>query len=98
MKSKIVSVDEYMNQFDEAIQKRLKQIRFLILNSDSMIEEKISWGVPTYYYHGYLLQIAAYKTHIGFYTTPSTISYFQNKISEFPTNNKNTMNIPHDKD
>jgi len=32
--------------------------------------EKISYGIPTFYFNGNLVHFAAYDHHIGFYPTP----------------------------
>jgi len=39
-------------------------------------EEAISWGMPTFRFHGNLVHFAAYKNHIGFYPGSSAINAF----------------------
>lgn len=89
------SVDSYIRQYDEPIQKHLIACRQLILTTIPDVEEKISWGVPTYYWHGYLLQFAANKKHLGFYLTPSLLQQFKEELACYDTNNKNTIRFPY---
>ena len=74
-----ITVDEYINSFYQQIQINLIKLK------------KISWGVPTYFQDGFLVQFAAYKKHIGFYTSPQTIEAFKTELANYKTNNKNTV-------
>lgn len=94
----IGTVEQYVKQFPEATQNKLNRFRSMILACCPDVEEKISWGAPTYYYRGYLLQIAAYQKHIGFYTSPEVIALFRDALSTYKTNHKNTMQIPIDQE
>jgi len=85
------TVDEYINEFESPAKDQLIILRNVIKEILPDVEERLSWGVPTYYYHGYLIQFAGYKKHIGFYTTPSTIDNFKEELKEYKTNNKNTI-------
>lgn len=97
-KHTITSVDEYINQFPEATQKKLIQLRSIITSTCPQAQEKLSWGAPTYYLNGYLLQFAAYQHHIGFYTSPEVLNAFKEALSTYNTNEKNTMQIPLDQE
>lgn len=90
-----MNVQEYISNYSEDEQKLMNHLRSLILSYN--VEEKISWGVPTYYYHGYLLQFSMCKNHLGFYLTPTTISHFKERLSSYKTNSKNTIHLPKDK-
>ena len=79
-----ITVDEYINSFYQQIQINLIKLRKIIKETAPEAQEKISWGVPTYFQDGFLVQFAAYKKHIGFYTSPQT-------IDNYKTNNKNTV-------
>lgn len=93
-KHTITSVDEYINQFPKATQEKLKQMRSIVTSTCPQAQEKLSWGAPTYYLNGYLLQYAAYQHHIGFYTSPEVLNTFKEALSTYKTNEKNTMQIP----
>ena len=77
-----ITVDEYINSFYQQIQINLIKLRKIIKETAPEAQEKISWGVPTYFQDGFLVQFAAYKKHIGFYTS---------ELANYKTNNKNTV-------
>ena len=60
----------------------------LIKKTMPQIEEKLSWGAPTYVLKVYCLQFAGYQKHLGFYTSPATIRQFQTDLKPYKTNEK----------
>lgn len=86
-----ITVDEYINSFYQQIQINLIKLRKIIKETAPEAQEKISWGVPTYFQDGFLVQFAAYKKYIGFYTSPQTIEAFKTELANYKTNNKNTV-------
>lgn len=92
------TVEEYLKDFPQDVQWRLNRIREIILNTVPEVQEKISWGAPSYYAGAYLMQIAGYENHIGFYTCPETLAAFREELTPFRTNTKNTVQFPHDKE
>ncbi|WP_459476932.1 iron chaperone [Clostridium saccharoperbutylacetonicum] len=77
------SIDEYILQFSPDIQDILKMLRKVIKEAAPDAEEKISWGMPAFAYHGSLVYFAAHKNHIGFYPAPSGIEAFKQELSEY---------------
>ena len=51
MQPKFLTVDEYIASYPNDIQAQLNELRTIIKNTSPEIEEKLSWGAPTYYYH-----------------------------------------------
>lgn len=77
-------IDEYLADFDGDTLKKLVAIRRTIkeiVPRESI--EKISYGVPTYYFNGNLVHFAGYKTHIGFYPGSAPIEEFKDELSGF---------------
>lgn len=87
----INTVDEYINFFDNEIKVKLILFRKIIKETAPEATEKIAWGVPTYMQNGFLVQFAACKKHIGFYSSPATINRFKDELINYKTNNKNTV-------
>lgn len=58
-------VDEYIHLQSPQNQLILRWLRQLLLVSSPSIREKISWGVPFYYCHGYLCYLNPLKTQTG---------------------------------
>jgi uncharacterized protein YdhG (YjbR/CyaY superfamily) len=60
-------VDAYIGAAPEAARPMLRQLRQAIRDAVPDAEEKISYGMPHYRYHGRLAYFAAHKQHVGLY-------------------------------
>ncbi|MDX1417327.1 MAG: DUF1801 domain-containing protein [Candidatus Promineifilaceae bacterium] len=99
MKSKQTTpatIDEYIARFPEDIQAILQQIRQTIRQAAPDAEERISYQMPTFYLQGNLVHFGAFKTHIGFYPTPSGIEQFNEELSAYK-GSKGSVQFPLDK-
>ncbi|HLO73690.1 MAG TPA: DUF1801 domain-containing protein [Flavobacterium sp.] len=97
MQTKTYSIDEYINNFPENVQNILTKIRTIIQEIAPEATEKISYGIPTFYFNGNLVHFAAYKNHVGFYPGASGIEKFQKEISTYK-NSKGTVQFPLNED
>jgi uncharacterized protein YdhG (YjbR/CyaY superfamily) len=77
------NIDEYIACFPSEIQAILQEIRLTIAKTAPEATEKISYGMPTFVLKGNLVHFAAFKNHIGFYSTPSGTSQFQQEILKY---------------
>ena len=78
------TVASYFAKFPEASQKRMQQIRALILEKAPEAQESISYGMPAYKTNGKpLIYFAAFKNHIGLYATPSGHTHFADALSQY---------------
>lgn len=77
------SVDEYIAQFPEEIQQKLREMRAVIHAAAPEATEKISYQMPTFYLRGNLVHFAAFKQHIGFYPVPSGIAAFEAELAPY---------------
>lgn len=75
------TIDEYIITFPKEVQTILQQIRTTIQNVAPKAIEKMSYGIPTFYLNGNLVHFAAFKSHIGFYATPSGHKEFAKELS-----------------
>ncbi|KAF5034773.1 MAG: hypothetical protein GX626_11010 [Spirochaetales bacterium] len=91
-------VDAYIMQFDDEKQRRLQSIRSLVHDLVSDASECISWRMPTFRLAGGgpIIQIAAFKNHIGLYPEPEAIEAFKAELSGFPTS-KGAIQLPLDR-
>ena len=96
MPAKPRDVDQYIKSFPVEIQKRLEKVRSAIAKVAPGATESIKWGMPSFSYKRILVNFAAFKNHIGFYPTPSTILAFTKEIKGY-TNAKGSVQFPHDK-
>ncbi|MEG0737589.1 MAG: DUF1801 domain-containing protein, partial [Longicatena sp.] len=83
MKSPYTTIDAYIADQLETIQPYLYEIRQIIQDCAPEAQGKISWGMPTYVFHGNLVHFAANKHHTGFYPGESGVSAFQNELKEY---------------
>ncbi|MCX6302775.1 MAG: DUF1801 domain-containing protein [Bacteroidia bacterium] len=79
------NVDEYIAQFPDHIQIKLREIRTTIKKAAPDAEEKISYQMPAFTLKGILVYFAAQTNHIGFYPTSSGIKAFQKELAGYKT-------------
>jgi len=90
------SIDEYIASFPKNVQYILEELRRVIKESAPEAQETISYGIPTFKLNGNLVHFAAYKSHIGFYPTPSAIEAFKEDLSPYEMS-KGAIRFPLDK-
>jgi uncharacterized protein YdhG (YjbR/CyaY superfamily) len=84
MKIEYKSVDQYISSFPEEIQLLLTKIRKTIKENAAEAEESISYGMPAYKTNGKpLVYFSAFKSHIGFYATPTGHAEFADELSKY---------------
>ncbi|WP_300666426.1 DUF1801 domain-containing protein [Fluviicola sp.] len=84
MKTTFTNVDEYLLEFENETRERLVAIRKLILETAPEVIESISYGMPAYKVNGKpLVYFAGYKSHIGFYATPTGHKAFEKELSKY---------------
>jgi uncharacterized protein YdhG (YjbR/CyaY superfamily) len=92
------NIDEYIKTFPADIQSKLQEIRNLTKKLAPTAVETISYGMPTFKLNGKnLIHFAGYKTHIGFYPTPSALVAFEKELSVYKTS-KGTAQFKLDED
>jgi uncharacterized protein YdhG (YjbR/CyaY superfamily) len=89
------TIDEYIETFEPAIQKTLREIRAFVKAQAPGAAEKIAYGMPTFYLKGNLIHFAAFKDHYGFYPSPSGIDAFEDELAPYRTG-KGTLRFPLD--
>jgi len=82
-KSHPTTIDEYIAQFPEDVQRILSKVREVIRDSAPQAIEKISYQMPAFYLNGMLVWFAGYKHHIGFYPKGSGIEAFNEELSVY---------------
>ena len=65
------------------MQSVLQTLRQTIHQAAPDAVEKISYGMPTFTLKGNLVHFGAFKTHIGFYPTPSGIEKFKDELAVY---------------
>ena len=90
-------IDTYIQQQDPAIQPRLHAIRDTIREAIPAAEERISWGMPTYWKRHNVIHFAAGKRHIGIYPGPDAVVAFAERLQGYKTS-KGAIQLPNDRE
>ncbi|MDA4121965.1 MAG: DUF1801 domain-containing protein [Thaumarchaeota archaeon] len=77
------TIDEYIEGYPVHIQSILRKMRRTIRKAAPEAEEGISYRIPTFRLHGYLVHFAAFKDHISFFPTSSGIRAFRKELSPY---------------
>ena len=60
-------VDAYIAAAPKAVRLMLSELRQVIKSAAPKAKERISYGMPSYDYHGRLAHFAGYERHVGLY-------------------------------
>jgi len=84
--SAAATVDEYLAALPPDVRKMLKGIRDTIKKAAPKAEEKISYQMPGYKYHGMLVYFAAFKAHCSFFPAgKAVLEVFKEELKPFKT-------------
>lgn len=87
------TMDEYLLTCDVPYREKLQELRCFIHECIPEVSEKISWGLPTFMYHGSIVQIGACKGYVGFYPGKQAIDQFREELSKY-TLTKCAIHLP----
>jgi uncharacterized protein YdhG (YjbR/CyaY superfamily) len=90
------TINDFINQFPQDTQALLQKVRETIKAVAPEATETISYGIPTFQFHGNLVHFSGYAHHIGFYPGASSIREFAKDLSGYKTS-KGTIQFPLDK-
>lgn len=92
-----MDIQDYISKFDvprranlEAIYEALKQVLF-------EAQERMSYGMPTFWQGRNIIHFAANKNHLGLYPGPEAIEAFQEELRAFKTS-KGAIQFPWDQE
>ena len=88
------NIDEYIINFPVAQQERMRIIRALISHTVPEANERMAYGMPTFYLYGNLIHFACFTHHIGLFPGASGVARFLPELHGFKTS-KGTIQIPH---
>jgi uncharacterized protein YdhG (YjbR/CyaY superfamily) len=81
---KPTTIDEYIAGLPEDVRAALQQVRATIRKAAPEATEAISYGIPTFKLNGEnLVHFGGFKSHIGFYPTPTGIESFKEELSKY---------------
>jgi len=77
------TIDSYIDDYPKEVQPLLQKLRKVIKKAAPKAEEAISYGIPTFKYHGTVVHFGAYKKHIGFYPGSAAIKKFAKDLKKY---------------
>ena len=93
---KPTTVDEYIAAAPEAGQKKLQELRAILKSVAPAAKEAIKWGSPVFEEKRILFAFTAFKSHLNFMPTRSSLEPFKKELAGYTTG-KDTIQFPYDK-
>lgn len=87
-------IEEYLVKVPVEHQKIANEMYHLLKKLLPEAEEKLSYGMPTFYLHENVVHFAPAKNHLGFYPTPSAITAFKEQLQNYKTS-KGAIQLPY---
>lgn len=91
-----MTIREYIDEQDAAVIPRLEEAYQTIANAIPDAEERISWGMPTFWKGRNIIHFAAAKKHLGLYPGAGAVEAFADRLVGYRTS-KGTVQLPYDK-
>lgn len=86
MKTPANDVDSFLAAFPAEARKALEQLRKTIRSAAPQAEEVITYGVPTFKYHGSVVSMGAGKDHCALYVmSPAVMEAHKDELKSYDT-------------
>jgi len=95
-KTKPTTVDEYINAAPEEAKEKLREIRTILKKVAPNATETLKWGSPVFEEKRILFAYTAFKSHLNFMPTHSSMIPFKDELAEYTTG-KDTIQFPYNK-
>ena len=92
-----MTIQEYINSQEVNVQERLNAIYETIRSAIPDAEERISWGMPTFWKGRNIIHFAPAKKHIGLYPGPEAVEAFREQLKDYKTS-KGAIQLPNNKE
>jgi uncharacterized protein YdhG (YjbR/CyaY superfamily) len=95
-KTKPTTVAEYINAAPKEAQKNLRELRMILKKVAPKAKEALKWGSPVLEEKRILFAYSAFKSHLNFMPTRSSLIPFKEELAKYTTG-KDTIQFPYDK-
>ena len=92
-----MTIQEYIDSQEVNVRERLNAIYEAIRSAIPDAEERISWGMPTFWKGRNLIHFAPAKKHIGLYPGPEAVEAFREQLKDYKTS-KGAIQLPNNKE
>lgn len=93
-KTDFKTIDEYIATFPKEVQSTLETVRQIIKKAVPEAEEGISYQLPVFKYHGYVLYFGGFKNHFSISSPPPTFEVFKDELKPYKVS-KSVVQIPY---
>ncbi len=94
-KTDFKTIDEYITTFPKEVQVTLETVRQTIHKAVPEAEEVISYQIPAFKYHGFILYFSGYANHFSISSPPPTLDVFKDELANYKVS-KSTVQFPYD--
>ena len=95
-KIKPSTITEYIDSAPREAQEKLREIRAILKKAAPDATETIKWGAPVFEEKRILFSFSAFKTHLNFMPTESSLKPFKEELADYKTG-KDTVQFPYSK-
>ncbi len=90
------TIDQYHQSFEGEVLDRMKSIRRLIHETVPEVQETISYQIPCFKYHGYLIYYCAFAKHITLSNpfSEAFLEHFREELKGFKVS-RAAIQLPH---
>ena len=95
-KTKPTTIAEYIDAAPKEGQQKLRELHAILKKIAPDAAEKLKWGNPVFEEKRILFAYSAFKDHLNFMPTRTTLEHFKEELAEYTTG-KDTIQFPYDK-
>ena len=95
-KKKPTTIPEYIDAAPKEAQGKLRELHAILKKAAPKATEVLKWGSPAFEEMRILFAFSAYKTHLNFMPTRSTVEAFTKELEDYTTG-KDTIQFQYDK-
>lgn len=94
-KTSFATVDEYISTFPAAVRDVLEEVRGVVHSNVPDAEEVISYQIPAFKYHGFVLYVSAHKNHFSISCPPpfTIFEVFKDELARYEVS-KSAIRFP----
>lgn len=91
------TIEAYVAAQQETHRPALNALHQCILTSMGEVEQRMSWGMPTYYKKGNLLHFSVHANHVTLHVGQEVLTHFSARLEGYTTG-KGSIQLPFSKD
>lgn len=91
--SSALTIDSYIAAQPAEVRPILEKVRAIIAQAAPAATEAIKYQIPTFVLHGNLVHFGAFRSHLGFYATPTGHTQFAKELSAYKSG-KGSVQFP----